>query len=72
MKSNAAEILWKVKLHMDNQKVHTVMVRGLNEGHVISKLTPAIPAVVIVQTTEYEVFAVHSQKISAIEFIKEE
>ena len=62
-------VLYRVKLHMDNHKTHIVLVRGRSESSVVAKLTPKIPEVIMMQTESANVFAVHSQKISAIEFL---
>ena len=63
--------LWKVKLHMDNGTVHKCLVRGTSESSIIMKLLPPIPTVHTIQSYTAEVFAVRSERISAIEFVKE-
>lgn len=63
-------ILFNVGLYMDDgHTIHKVSVRGRFEADVIKKLTPPIPEVLVLQkTSDYSVFAVRSDKISAIEF----
>ncbi len=63
-------ILFKVGLHMDDgHTIHKVSVRGRSESGVIEKLTPKIPEVLVMQkTSDYNVIAVRSEHISAIEF----
>ena len=62
-------VLFKVKLHMDNQAVHNVLVRGRFQADVIKKLMPPIPEVLTLQNMYGEVFAVRSEKICAVEFV---
>ena len=66
-------ILYKVALHMDDgHTVHNVSVRGRSESGVIEKLTPKTPEVLVLQkTSNYNVFAVRSDRISAIEFLND-
>ena len=63
-------ILFKVKLHMDDgHTIHSVLVRGRFQADVIKKLFPPVPEVLTLQTYTANVFAVRSEKISAIEFV---
>ncbi len=62
-------ILFKVKLFMDNREVHNVLVRGRTQSGIIFKLMKGDPEVLTLQTYSGEVFAVRSEKISAIEFL---
>lgn len=64
-------ILYKVALHMDNQITHKVMVRGRFQSDIVKKLTPATNEVLMLQTPNGNIFAVHSSNISAIEFVEE-
>jgi hypothetical protein len=65
-------VLFKVKLYMDDgHTIHSVMVRGRSQSGVITKLFPAIPEVLTLQTYRGEVFAVRSNKISAAEFVED-
>lgn len=61
--------IFRVKLFMDNGVEHVCQVRGRFESDVITKLTPAIPEVLVIQDDHANVFAVRSEKISAIEFL---
>lgn len=69
--SSPAGVLWKARLCMDNGKVYKCLVRGLSESSVIQKLMPPIPTVLTIQSYAANVFAVRSDRISAIEFVEE-
>jgi hypothetical protein len=60
---------------MDNQDVHNCLVRGSSQAGVIKKLLPDVPEVLTLQaySSSYRinVFAVRSEKISAVEFMED-
>lgn len=64
-------ILFNVKLHMNNTVIHEVRVRGRFQSDVVNKLTPDMNEVLMLQTPDGNIFAVHSNNISAIEFVEE-
>ena len=64
-------ILFKVQLFMDNRQVHNALVRGRFQADVINKLMPKIPEVLTLQTYSGNVFAVRSEKISAVVFMED-
>ena len=73
--NSPVDVLWKVKLYMDNQDVHNCLVRGSSQADVIKKLLPDVPEVLTLQaySSSYRinVFAVRSEKISAVEFTED-
>lgn len=64
-------ILFKVKLHLDNGNVYSVLVRGRFQSGVVEKLMPKIPEVLMLQTLDAREFAVRSDKIYAVEFVED-
>lgn len=69
--TSPAGVLWKVKLCMKNRATHYVLVRGLSESSVITKLFPRDPEVLILQTYKAQVIAVRSAEISVAEFMED-
>jgi hypothetical protein len=64
-------ILFKVRLFMDSHEVHNCLVRGRFQADVIKKLFPAVPETLTLQTFSGNIFAVRSEKISAVEFVED-
>ena len=64
-------VLFKVRLFMDSHEVHNCLVSGRSQVAVVEQLMPALPEVLTIQTFSGNMFAVRSEKISAIEFVED-